>query len=246
MRHNTQPFRVFCKKIATVLLLLLAFIALSLDAALAQEFDESDVRTDIVVALDVSAFMKGQDFKPTRLEAAKNALMTFNETYPQFRIGVIIVGEEAKTLIPLTASDTFSVESFSEKVKSVTVNTLQGTGTALGEALDLAIKEYDAIGATNENLILLSDGGDNEEPDILTNAVRLARQKELKVFCVGIGTKGTVQMLDANNNEISVENTYQDRFLIKISELTGGSFFQVNNTEELNQVLIQIGESIKK
>jgi Ca-activated chloride channel homolog len=231
------------KKIASLLLFL---FSAWLTPAQAQEFDDSDVRTDVIIAIDISSFMKAEDFEPNRLEAAKAATIAFNEEFPDYRVGVMIVGAEAKTLIPLHLSDTFSNESFNEYVNSIALNSLKGTGTALGEALDLAIKEYQQAGAKEEFLILLSDGGDNEEPDILINAVRLARQMELKVFCVGMGSKGEVPLKDNHNNPIKLENTFEDKFLIKIAELTGGQYYNPQNAEELANIMKEISAIIRK
>jgi Ca-activated chloride channel family protein len=57
---------------------------------------------DIVLALDISASMLAQDFKPNRLEASKQIAMEFIDSRPNDRIGLVIFSGESFTQCPLT------------------------------------------------------------------------------------------------------------------------------------------------
>ena len=57
---------------------------------------------DIVVLLDVSISMQSIDFKPNRLEVAKDTIDSFITKRSQDRIALVVFKATAHTLIPLT------------------------------------------------------------------------------------------------------------------------------------------------
>ena len=57
---------------------------------------------DIVLAMDVSGSMLAEDFKPNRLEAAKNVASDFIEGRKTDRMGLVVFSGEAFTQVPLT------------------------------------------------------------------------------------------------------------------------------------------------
>lgn len=65
-----------------------------------------DVKTegiDIVIALDISSSMLAKDFKPNRLDAAKELATNFIDSRPNDRIGLVIFSGESFTQCPLTS-----------------------------------------------------------------------------------------------------------------------------------------------
>ena len=58
--------------------------------------------TDIVLSLDVSGSMLAKDFKPNRLEAAKDVASNFVSNRTSDNIGLVIFAGEAFTLVPLS------------------------------------------------------------------------------------------------------------------------------------------------
>src|SRR5207253_238224 len=50
---------------------------------------------DIVISLDISLSMLAKDFKPNRLEVAKDVLKDFIDARPNDKIGLVIFGGEA-------------------------------------------------------------------------------------------------------------------------------------------------------
>ena len=57
---------------------------------------------DIMIALDVSSSMLAQDFKPGRLEAAKEIAIQFVSGRRNDRIGLVVFAGESFTMCPLT------------------------------------------------------------------------------------------------------------------------------------------------
>ncbi len=89
---------------------------------------------DIIMALDVSGSMLARDFKPDRLEAAKEVAKEFIDKRPNDRVGLVIFSGEAFTQVPLTTDHAMIANLFRE-VKSGMIE----DGTAIGDGLATAI-----------------------------------------------------------------------------------------------------------
>ena len=89
---------------------------------------------DMVLAMDLSASMLSRDFRPNRLENAKNVAMDFVDSRPFDRIGVIAYEGEAFTQVPIT-SDHIVVKN---GISTLETGQLQG-GTAIGTGLAVAV-----------------------------------------------------------------------------------------------------------
>jgi Ca-activated chloride channel homolog len=57
---------------------------------------------DIVVSLDLSLSMLAKDFKPNRIEVAKDVILDFIDARPNDRIGLVVFGGVAFTRLPPT------------------------------------------------------------------------------------------------------------------------------------------------
>lgn len=57
---------------------------------------------DIVISMDVSLSMLAKDFKPNRLEVAKEVILEFIDQRPNDRIGLVLFGGQVFTQCPLT------------------------------------------------------------------------------------------------------------------------------------------------
>ena len=88
---------------------------------------------DMVLAMDLSASMLSRDFRPSRLENAKNVAMDFVDSRPFDRIGVIAY-ERSVTQVPIT-SDHIVVKN---GLSTLETGQLQG-GTAIGTGLAVAV-----------------------------------------------------------------------------------------------------------
>ncbi|MBL7917533.1 MAG: VWA domain-containing protein, partial [Bacteroidia bacterium] len=86
---------------------------------------------DIVLSMDVSLSMLAKDFKPNRIEVAKDVLLDFIGTRANDRIGLVIFGGEAFTQCPVT-SDHKVLNNMFEEVKAGMLD--QGTAIGLGLA----------------------------------------------------------------------------------------------------------------
>ena len=108
---------------------------------------------DMVLAMDLSASMLSRDFRPNRLENAKNVAMDFVDSRPFDRIGVIAYEGEAFTQVPIT-SDHIVVKN---GISTLETGQLQG-GTAIGTGLAVAVNRLRESKAASKVIVLLTDG----------------------------------------------------------------------------------------
>jgi len=67
---------------------------------------------DIILAQDISGSMMSEDFKPNRIEAAKQVAMDFIDGRANDRIGLVVFSAESFLQCPLTIDHGQAKESF--------------------------------------------------------------------------------------------------------------------------------------
>lgn len=194
---------------------------------------------DIMLALDVSGSMLARDFKPDRLEAAKQVAVEFIAGRKNDRIGLVIFSGESFTQCPLTADHAVLINLF-QNVQSGMIE----DGTAIGVGLANAVQRIKDSDAISKVIILLTDGVNNTGViDPLTSA-ELAKAFGIRVYTVGVGTHG---MAPYPAVDFWGRTVYQNMpveidepTLQKIADYTGGKYFRATNNEKLREIYAEI------
>lgn len=195
---------------------------------------------DIVLALDISASMLAQDFKPNRLEASKDIAMEFIDSRPDDRIGLVIFSGESFTQCPLTTDHSVLKNLFS----GVKTGMIQD-GTAIGMGLATAVNRIQNSKAKSKVVILLTDGVNNSGSISPELAGELAQPFGIRIYTIGVGTKGMAYSPVAlyPNGQYAydyVKVDIDEPVLKKIATLTGGKYFRATNNEKLKQIYAEI------
>jgi Ca-activated chloride channel homolog len=195
---------------------------------------------DIVLALDISASMLAQDFKPNRLEASKEIAMEFIDSRPDDRIGLVIFSGESFTQCPLTTDHSVLKNLF----LGVKTGMIQD-GTAIGLGLATAVNRIQNSKAKSKVVILLTDGVNNAGSISPELAGELAQPFGIRVYTIGVGTKGMAYSPVAlyPNGQYAydyVKVDIDEPVLRKIASLTGGKYFRATNNEKLKQIYGEI------
>src|SRR6056297_3456239 len=111
---------------------------------------------DIVMAIDISGSMRAMDFKPDRLDAAKEVGMEFVASRPDDRFGLVVFAGESFTQCPLT-TDKAVVTNFLNELDFGMVE----DGTAIGMGLATAVNRIKDSKTESKVIILLTDGVNN-------------------------------------------------------------------------------------
>lgn len=195
---------------------------------------------DIMLAIDVSLSMMARDFKPDRLEAAKNVAAEFVAKRTTDKIGLVIFSGESFTQCPLTIDH----EIVRQYISSIQLGLLQD-GTAIGMGLAAAVNRLRDSEAKSRIAILMTDGVNNSGDIDPNTAMELAKQLGVKVYTIGIGTTGyaeTPAMTDNFGNIIyrNVAVKIDEELLKQISDATGGKYFRAVDLTSLTAIYDEI------
>ena len=195
---------------------------------------------DIIIATDISGSMLAEDFQPNRLEAGKKIAIDFIKDRPNDRIGLVIFSGESFTQCPLTIDHDVLINLFSA-IKNGMVN----DGTAIGMGLATAVNRLKDSEAKSKVVILLTDGSNNGGSIPPITAAEIAKQFNIRVYTVGIGTKGFAPypvQTPAGIQYQKIPVDVDEVTLSKIAHITGGKYFRATDNEKLKSIYEQIDQ----
>ncbi|MCL4559721.1 MAG: VWA domain-containing protein [Chloroflexi bacterium] len=212
----------------------------------------------VILAFDVSGSMAATDLKPTRLDAAKAAAQDFIQRQPAtVQIGVVA----------------FSDSGFEIQTPTIDKNTVLAAinrltpqrGTSIGNGIQVALKAIDTGSGDTANLysslpptpaptptpvpkgtytsaviVLLTDGENNMQPNPLT-AAQTAADQGVRIYTVGIGSAAGTTL---HINGFNVFTKLDEATLQQISLLTGGTYFNAQNAQDLLKIYDNLNPSL--
>ncbi|HEY9114101.1 MAG TPA: VWA domain-containing protein, partial [Bacteroidales bacterium] len=206
---------------------------------------------DLMLVLDVSNSMLAEDIKPNRLERSKMAISQLVDRLKGDRIGIVIFAGNAYKQLPLT-TDYSAARLF---LSAVDTKIVPSQGTAIGEAIDLAVTSFDDA-QHNKAIIVITDG-ENHEDDAI-GAARDAVEKGVKVFTIGMGlpdgapipiynNSGTQAGFKKDRSGQTVITKLDEDMLRQIAAAGNGSYARANNASTgLNKIFDDISQIEKK
>jgi Ca-activated chloride channel homolog len=189
---------------------------------------------ELIIALDVSNSMLAEDIKPNRLERAKRAIAKLTERLKDDKLGLIVFAGQAFVQLPIT-TDYVSAKLF---LDAINTNIVPVQGTAIGAAIQLAVKSFTPDFNGSKAIIVITDG-ENHEDDAV-GAAKEALDKKMVVHTIGmglpqgapipLGLPGSQDFLKDKDNNIVVTKL-DEKMLSQISSAGGGSYIRANNAE---------------
>jgi Ca-activated chloride channel family protein len=149
-------------------------------------FEWQDVRKeglDIFIAIDTSKSMLTEDVKPNRLQRTKLAVKDLLKKLKGDRVGLIAFAGDAFLVCPLTTD----YGGLLLTLDDLSTSTVPRGGTDIGQAIQEALRGYEDVPARYKVVVILTDG-ENWEGDPVQWA-RVAAEKKIRIYTVGIGTK---------------------------------------------------------
>lgn len=193
---------------------------------------------DIVMAVDISGSMLAQDLQPNRLEAAVKVASEFITDRPNDNIGLVIFAGESFTQCPLTTDHTVLLNLLNK----VDFGLIED-GTAIGLGLANAVNRLKDSQSDSRVVILLTDGTNNRGQIAPLTAADLARSYGIRVYTVGVGTKGMAPTPVQTPFGMRMQNMPVDideKTLTEIAAMTGGQYYRAEDTEGLRKVYEEI------
>ena len=198
---------------------------------------------DIIMAIDVSASMLAKDLKPNRLDALKNVADEFIKNRVSDRIGLVEYAGESYTKTPLTTDKSIILQSLRE----IKYNNIIEGGTAIGMGLATSVNRIKDSKAKSKVIILLTDGVNNAGFIDPITAAELAKEFQIKIYSIGIGTNGLALSpvgIDVRGkfNYANVQVEIDEKLLTQISEMTGGKYFRATDNNRLEEIYSDINK----
>ena len=226
--------------------LLMVAVALLLTAVARPKFgfewQEMEVKgLDILIAVDTSRSMLASDQSPNRIERAKLAVQDLMHLAKSDRLGLIAFSGTAFLQCPLTIDR----NAFMQSVNSLNTEIISQGGTAIGEAVNEAVRAFKKEEDNHKVLVLFTDGEDHEEG--IAGAIEKAKEIGLKVFTVGVGTPEgeLIQMRDSQTGKLDflkdesgnvVKSRLNENFLRKISSDTGAFYLPMQGANTVERL----------
>lgn len=218
--------------------------------------DEPVVRrgVDVVLALDLSASMLGEDVSPNRLEQARSEAVSLVESLSGDRVALVTFGGRAAVQCPLTL-DYGAVRLF---LDAADASFAPGPGSDLGRGILEAARLLGSAGSSDprhKTIVLLTDGEDLEGGAL--EAVRTARQAGIVVHCIGVGSPrggpiplrddgGTLTGYKKDRDGKVVTTRFDPAVLDKIALATDGVFLHAGPAGDAGDRIAQAISRMEK
>jgi len=198
------------------------------------------VGRDMMLAVDLSASMGEEDMElggrlVDRLTAAKAVLADFLDRRVGDRIGLVVFGDRAFALTPLTLDR----DSVRQQLDASVVG-LAGRATALGDAIALSTKRLQQQETEQRVLIVLTDGVNTAGVLEPAKAAQIARDAGVRIHAIAFGGEGGGALSVFGFSLPTGGDEVDEAGLQKIAQLTGGRFFRARDTEALAGIYAEI------
>ncbi|MCQ2143212.1 MAG: VWA domain-containing protein [Bacteroidales bacterium] len=185
---------------------------------------------EVMICLDVSRSMLAEDYSPCRLDRAKRAISRLSDKLNDDRLGLIIFAGTSFVQLPIT-TDYVSAKMF---LSNVGVESIPTQGTAIGDAISLAIKSFSAQSEKSRAIIVITDGENHEDDPVA--AARQAAEIGINVYTIGIGSpEGKPipvdgELLKDKDGNIVVTRL-DEKVLKEIAQAGNGVYVRAGNSE---------------
>lgn len=230
---------------------LLAIAALVVGLARPQSVDVSTKvkvtdGVDIVLATDVSGSMLAKDLKPNRLEALKDVAAEFIKARVNDRLGLVVYAAEAYTKSPVTSDK----NALLNQLADVKYDNIIQDGTGIGVGLGTAVNRVKDSPAKSKVIILMTDGVNNAGLIDPLMAADIAKEFQIKVYTIGIGTNGMAETPVAINDKGEIQYKkmkveIDEQLMKEIAHRTGGKYFRATDKKTLEEIYNEINQMEK-
>lgn len=224
----------------------------------------SDAGIDAVLVLDLSGSMRAvvsdlppdlerlasrasRQLRPTRLDAAKAVMRDFISRRKTDRIGVVVFGTAAYVVSP----PTLDYHLLDTLVSRMELDLIDGNGTAIGDAVGVAVARLRRSTAESKAIILLTDGDNNAGNIDPEYAAHLANVVGAKVYSIQIGSGDLVQV--QSGFDLFGQPRYQQhrfpvnpQLLKTIAQKTGGEMYIATDAQALRDSFHDVLDQLEK
>ncbi len=217
-------------------------IALAQPVLLGKRLPDPPPERDIVFLVDISLSMRLKDYKLagepiSRMDLLHNLVDEFAQKMQGEKISVILFAEKPYILVPLSSD-----QSLIRRMLGRISTSLAGRYTAVGDALLMALNEAKKQNGRHQTFILFTDADPSRGEVSTLAAAEVVGEHGIPVFTIGIGSS---QQQAGEKIEGGLYQSVDLALLEDIAKRTGGSSYQVNNADAMQQALEDISKQRK-
>jgi len=221
--------------------LFLAALALIITGLAGPHIPLENIKTgaNVVFAVDISGSMLADDYKPDRLESAKESVEIMIENLDKKDYAGVVTFEAGASSTAYLSPDKDRILLKLSNIKS------KGGNTAIGDGLALAVDMAVSVPGRKAVVILLSDGENNAGYISPGEAISFAVEKGVQVFTVGVGSDTPV-IYDYDMLKNPLYAVLDEEILKGIAEETGGKYFRSVNETTLKDIYENLSGEINR
>jgi Ca-activated chloride channel homolog len=202
---------------------------------------------DMVLTLDLSLSMQASDITPNRFEATKFVVDDFVARRPNDRIGAVVFGRDAYTLLPLTTDK----DMLRGAIADLELGLIEGRGTAIGNAVGVALNRLRNSKAKSKVIILLTDGDSNSGNIAPDEAADFAKHMGVKLYTILMGQSEDARVqqgVDLFGRPLFGQGNFPVNpvLLQRMATSTGGEAFLATDRDGLERSFHSILDRLKK
>jgi len=242
----------------------LALMLVALTRPQLTEAETADVEgIDIVVAFDMSGSMRSIDISDADLVTLRNAgeeprdrftagvgvLRDFIASRRYDRVSLVVFGKDAFLQFPLTLDYGVMLDILDR----MELGDIDGSGTAIGNALAMSIARLRESEAKTKLVILITDGEDNGSKVSPQEMAAEAAERGITIFSILVGSEDqtrqpsdSVDLFTGQRIYRKVDNDVNPALLQQIAEKGGGRFYRSENEQELAEDMHDILDEFEK
>ncbi|HEY3247799.1 MAG TPA: VWA domain-containing protein [bacterium] len=228
-------------------------------------------RAAVILAIDVSKSMIGEDVKPSRLRATQDSALEALDAVPRStQVGIVVFSDYAQVLVPPTTDR----QQLREAIEGLKLQQATGVGGAIIESLRALPGRKEFLGdklnvgrqiptppapapppqqgpgqppapLRAEDLspaaIILFSDGVSNLGIDPATAAALAKEGRVRVFAVGVGTPAG-SVMTIDGQLVMVP--FDSRVLQLIAQLADGRYLDITQKDELRKAYQELGRSI--
>lgn len=204
-----------------------------------EKIQQPSFRADqsLVIALDLSRSMNAQDLSPNRLTRGKLKILDILDRRRSAQVALIVYSANAFTVTPLT-SDSDTIISL---INSLDTSIMPSRGSYPAAAIEKGIQLLKQAGASNGEILLVTDGGITSD---VFDSVNKLKSEGYKLSVLGVGTedgapipKESGGFVIDNSGQIAIARL-EIEDLIKLASIGGGTYTNLtSNDQDINMLL---------
>lgn len=228
------------RKTFKIVLLFVGFIALVIAWAnplMGTKFEKVERNgVDVIFAIDVSKSMLAEDIVPNRILNAKQFVSNVISQTADDRIGLIVFAGNAYLQMPLTVDYSASTMY----LKTVDTDIVPTQGTAIGDAIRLAMRSFKQDEDKHKALVIISDGENHEGEAV--DAIEDARAQGISIHTIGVGNLEGAKIPEGNGFKTDMEGnivlTKLNEEMLKDLALQGNGIYKNINDPDVEETIL--------